>query len=70
MMVEVGRRVTGVVIPFPRVSHRARAAADDGGATGEILLFTGVRYERLPDPTPEPSPALDGRSRSARRRRS
>jgi hypothetical protein len=68
-MVEVGRRVTGVVIPFPRVGHRARTA-DDGGAPGEILLFTGVRYERLPDPTPEPSPALDGRSRSGRRRRS
>jgi hypothetical protein len=67
-MVEIGMRVAGVVIPFRRAGHRARAPAD-GGALGQILLFTGVRYERLPEPTPEPCPALDGRSRSGRRRR-
>jgi hypothetical protein len=66
-MVEIGMRVAGVVIPFRRAGHRAPAA--DGGALGQILLFTGVRYERLPEPTPEPCPALDGRSRSGRRRR-
>jgi hypothetical protein len=67
-MFEIGRRATAVVIPFPRAGHRARAAAGNGGAPGEILLFTGVRYERLPEPIPEPAPVLEGRSRSGRRR--
>jgi len=68
-MGEVGTRATGVVIPFaPTIERRVRAPAD-GEARGEILLFTGVRYQRLTEPLPEPSPVFDGRSGSGRRRR-
>ena len=68
-MVEVRRRVvTGVVIPFPRARAHRRATRRARRA-GEILLFTGVRYERMPDPGPEPV-ARPPRSFARRRRRS
>lgn len=40
-------RAAGAIIPFP-VARRARGAGA-AGDTGRILLFTGVRYERLPE---------------------
>lgn len=68
-MIEVGTRAAGVVIPFTATHpRRARPAAANAQARGEILLFTGVRYERMPEPNPEP-PALVGQSGAGRRRR-
>lgn len=61
---------TGRIIPFPEPSDRRirePLAADE--PRGAILLFTGVRYERLSEPNPEPSPALS-HGRARRRRRS
>jgi hypothetical protein len=44
------------VIAFPPVSARAkRAVAREDGERGRILLFTGVRYERLRDEPDEAS---------------
>lgn len=39
---------TGVVVPFPSPAMRPdRPAPGSGEARGQILLFLGVRYERL-----------------------
>jgi hypothetical protein len=57
-------RPAGAVVAFPgpgpRRFRRGDVASDE--ARGEILLFTGVRYERMPDPVTVPG--------SLRRRRS
>lgn len=55
------------VLPFaaPR-GHVRRESADDAGARGAILLFTGVRYER---PDPEPAEPKSRRRKPARPRR-
>jgi len=61
---------SATVIPFRMPATRQAPGAD--GPRGEILLFTGVRYERRAEPTPEPQPdAPVGRSgpRTRRRRR-
>ena len=66
-MREVLMRPPGVVIKFPDAAARPlrpHLSADE--PRGEILLFTGVRYERL-GPTSGPSHFSDG---SRRRRRS
>ncbi|ACA15647.1 hypothetical protein M446_1119 [Methylobacterium sp. 4-46] len=45
-------RVTGKIVPLRASARPARRpdAAEHPGAT--VLLFTGVRYERMPDPAP------------------
>ncbi|WP_204262521.1 hypothetical protein [Methylobacterium sp. BTF04] len=56
-------RPTATVVTFPQ-SHgrRFRRPADDEAATrGAILLFTGIRYERMAEP-PVPAPRLRRRS--------
>jgi hypothetical protein len=71
-MAEVQAQRMGVVIPFPGPASRPlRPALRADQPRGEILLFTGVRYEWQPEPNPEPSkPALPhGSARSGRRRR-
>ena len=71
-MGQVQVRQTGVVIPFPDAASRGlRAAPASSGPRGEILLFTGIRYEWQPEPSPAPStPVVPGGSpRSGRRRR-
>lgn len=42
---------TGTVVAFPAASARRfrREAQEPNEPRSEILLFTGVRYERLPD---------------------
>jgi hypothetical protein len=67
-MGDVTARPSGVIITFPDPASRPhRSALRPDEPRGEILLFTGVRYERLePNPGPSRPFASDGR----RRRRS
>jgi len=68
-MGDVKAQPAGVIITFPGPASRPnRGALQADEPRGEILLFTGVRYERL-DPSPGPSRpfASDG---PGRRRRS
>jgi hypothetical protein len=60
---------TGAVIPFPGSAYRpSRPALRADEPRGEILLFTGVRYERS-FASLEPSPVSSGRSKAGRPRR-
>jgi hypothetical protein len=47
----------GNVVPFPRArragGERIAKAAMEGRATGQILLFLGVRYERHAEMIPQ-----------------
>ena len=58
------RRPPDTIIPFSRTAPRRfrRGDIDADGPRGQILLFTGVRYERLPDPVT--APAAPKRKRS------
>lgn len=50
------RAPTGSVVPFaPVMTRRFRRERDDA-PRGQILLFTGVRYERMPDAEALPVP--------------
>ena len=54
-MQDAWARSPGVVIAFPDAADRPqRSHVNPGEPRGEILLFTGVRYER-PEPSPGPS---------------
>lgn len=67
-MHDVQARSAGVIIAFPKPATRPRrqALAPDE-PRGEILLFTGVRYERFePKPGPSRPAASDGRPRRRR----
>jgi hypothetical protein len=65
-MGDVSRRPTHNVITFPPAEARPPRRVLAGEAPrGEILLFMGVRYERVAEPSPEPR--RPGR-RAARRR--
>ena len=45
---EPGRAATAALIPFPGTeARRTRRIVRSGEQRGEILLFMGVRYERL-----------------------
>ena len=67
-MGDVKAQSAGVIITFPdRVDRPHRAAPRPGEPRGEILLFTGVRYERL---EPSPGPSRPFASDRGRRRRS
>lgn len=55
-----GRERTAAVIPFDAAAGR-RPRREDDAQRGQILLFTGVRYERLPDAD---APAIPQRRRS------
>ena len=65
-------RTKGVVVDFPAPALRPpRPGPSADEPRGKILLYMGVRYERLPERGPEPSkPRLsDGPGRTSRRRR-
>jgi hypothetical protein len=67
-MVEIRTPSAGVIIAFPEPALRpVRAALREDEPRGEILLFTGVRYERL-DSGPSRPVASDGQPRRRRRR--
>lgn len=59
-----------VVIGFPKQS-RGEASARETGAPAQILFFTGVRYQRMPDSSPGEhngrSPTRDGGKRRRKR---
>ena len=60
---------TGAVIPFPGSAGRpSRPALRADEPRGEILLFTGVRYERS-SASLEPSPVSSGHPKAGRPRR-
>ena len=69
----VQARSAGVIVAFPDPAFRPqRSAPGADEPRGEILLFTGVRYERL-EPSPDPSQPLASdhdTSPGGRRRRS
>jgi hypothetical protein len=66
-MGDVQMRSAGVIIIFPDPTSRpSRSVLSPDEPRGEILLFTGVRYERL-EPNPGPSRPL---ASNGRRRRS
>ena len=54
---------TASVVAFRQASVRRfrRDDENDGATRGEILLFTGVRYERMPEPA-MPAPLQRRRS--------
>ena len=58
------------VIEFPASRVRAAAPREEGAQSAEVVIFTGVRIERLPE-KPEGVPAarsgLPRRGRRARR---
>jgi hypothetical protein len=57
-----------VVLPFASDLRRRRTLRDETGRRGEILFFTGVRYERhgaKSDPARRGSTGLRGPRRSA-----
>ncbi|GJD64954.1 hypothetical protein [Methylobacterium frigidaeris] len=71
-MVGLQRRPSADIIPFPVACPAARPDTVAGGSAdsqsadavrGTILLFTGVRYERLPDPAEPGLPAPERRCR-------
>jgi hypothetical protein len=67
-MHEVQARSAAVIIAFPDPASRpSRSALGANEPRGEILLFTGVRYERSePNPGPTRPYASDGRTRRRR----
>lgn len=67
-MHDIWTRSPGVVIPLPDIADRPqRPLPSANEPRGEILLFTGVRYER---PSPNPGPSRPFASNGPRGRRS
>jgi|RhiMethySRZTD1v2_1073278.scaffolds.fasta_scaffold3619160_1 hypothetical protein len=67
-MQDLWTRSPAVVIAFPDSAERPqRPLPSAGEPRGEILLFTGVRYER---PSPNPGPSRPMASNGPGRRRS
>lgn len=56
---------TAQVVPFVRTgARRSRREAIAPERRGQILLFTGVRYERMPEATVQPGSVTPRRRRS------
>jgi hypothetical protein len=70
-MGEIRTRSAGVIIAFPDLASRPhRPMLPPDAPRGEILLFTGVRYERLePNPGPSRPIASSRQPRTGGRRR-
>jgi len=64
-MGDIKARDAGLIIAFPDPAARPqRKALRPDEPRGQILLFMGVRYERLgPNPSPSRPLASDGRRR-------
>ena len=65
-MRDVWTRSPGVIIAFPHPADRPQRQLPADEPRGEILLFTGVRYER---PSPNPGPSRPFASSGPSRRR-
>ncbi|MET0430458.1 MAG: hypothetical protein ABW026_18420 [Microvirga sp.] len=60
-MDEVITRPTGLVVAFPHHAVRPRRSLPAGGGPlGEIVLFTGIRYERVSVQPDNPRPVVSG----------
>lgn len=57
----------GTVVPFRRLPRESRPPLREDEPRGAILLFTGVRYERMP-PSSGPQPTTSGQAKAGRRR--
>lgn len=57
------------VIEFPRDRARPAAAREPSEHSAEVLIFTGVRIERLPDDGEQVPKARNGLTRKGRGRR-
>ena len=69
-MKKVELRASGDIVPFPDATSRApRRPSGAGEARGVIVLFTGVRYDRLPEVPPGPFGPLATQGSPRRRRR-
>ena len=66
-MQDVWTRSPAVVIAFPDATERPQRPLAAHEPRGEILLFTGIRYER-PAPSPGPTRPFASRGPSTRRR--
>lgn len=51
-------RPSAMIIPMRPVEARRFRRYDDDGSRGQILLYTGVRYERMAEPEIAPAPTL------------
>jgi hypothetical protein len=69
-MKKVELRASGDIVPFPDAASRVtRRPSVEGEARGVIVLFTGVRYDRLPEVPPVPFGPLATQGSPRRRRR-
>jgi len=59
-------RASNSVIEFPRDRVRPAAPRQDPGCSAEVLIFTGVRIERLPDDGAHVPTARNGLTRKGR----
>jgi hypothetical protein len=59
-------RAGNSVIEFPRDRVRPTAAREPSGCSADVVIFTGVRIERLPDDGGSVTRAQSGLSRKGR----
>jgi hypothetical protein len=62
-------RASSIVIAFPAERVRPAAPCEPGTSAGEVLIFTGVRIERLPDDGEAVPKARSGLGRKRRGQR-
>jgi hypothetical protein len=67
-MIGPQHRTTADIVPLSAAVRRPRRDDAETEPRGTILLFTGVRYERCPDPAPAPVAPPPGRTGARRRR--
>jgi hypothetical protein len=59
----------GDVVQLPRAKRRIGLAADGDGQRAQILFFTGVRYQRMPEIVSTDSDGAGAPSHNGKRKR-